>query len=70
MERSIKEHSWPICSSLLRPSLALGNKTNDEIHRRYVEYLVAQRYARSTRDHYSKAAFLFCHYLRGQCLKK
>lgn len=69
MGRSRKERWKTDPESLHRPALALQNATNEELHGRYVEYLVAQRYARSTRDHYSKAAFLFCNFLKGRCLK-
>jgi Phage integrase family/Phage integrase, N-terminal SAM-like domain/SEC-C motif len=64
-----RKEQWRIDStSLKRPALPLLNSTNDELQKRYVVYLVAQRYARSTRDHYSKAAFLLCDYLKEQSL--
>lgn len=72
MRRSMRMRSaWTLDpTSLARPPLPLKNKTNIDLYQRYTEYLVARRYARSTRDHYSKVAFDFCHYLKHRFLQK
>lgn len=53
-----------------RPALALQSVTNEELYERYCDYLIAQRYARSTREHYSKAAFQLCGFLGRKDLRK
>ena len=50
--------------ALKRPALPLRNHTNEELYERYTRYLVAQRYARSTREYYGRVAFRFCHFLK------
>lgn len=46
-----------------RPPLPIQNKTNEELGRKFSEWLVAQRYSRGTHQAHKRVIFRFCHYL-------
>ena len=53
----------------IAPGPSVTNKSNAELLSFFVEWLVAQRYTRTTREAYGRVALRFCRFLREQHLQ-
>lgn len=53
-----------------QPPLPIQNRTNQELAQKFVEWLVAQRYARVTQLAYKRVAYRYCNFMRRRSVTK
>ena len=66
MNSSTISHWYPAIPPAQNPPLPIKNKSNSELAHEFGEWLVAQRFSRSTYEASTKAAFSFCHFIGGR----